>query len=461
MTTHHRTRRALAIVRVAAGLVVASSLLGTGVGSADAQSTPTSTLGGFTGSAGSSALHVEYNPEGLLPTGSPVDLNSPDALVTIASGPSTFARAGIADPGDLLANPDALLAAASSDYPAGAIPPWPFRITAGSGVGEPVAESAPAPGLNARVTAVGGTATAEATGPGTSVPAVVSVGSVASFADTTTDGSSVTVHARSEISEISILGIVEIGSITTDLTATSTGSGTTVTGGTVVTGVTVAGQPAEIDDEGIRATGLDLGAVLEPLGIVVTLPGPSEAEGPTAGYLASNGLRIEVRASTTTLPVVGDVIGDLLGQLPPIDPIVPGLPSPEDVIAAARANNVATIELGRGVVSLTARTPSPRSTPPAATPTPASGGSAPGPAATPARPAATAPVARPAAAPAATPVAAAPVATAAVPALSVGAGVGALAVLLLLAQPFLGDRLARLAAAQLATTQESCPWERR
>jgi hypothetical protein len=459
MTSNNHPNRLIVAARVAAGLVVASSLLSTGAGSAQAQSTPAPTLGGFTGSAAASALHVEYNPEGLLPTGSPVDLNSPDALVTISSGPATFARAGIADPGDLLANPDALLSAASSDYPQGAIPPWPFRITAGSGVGQPSAESNPGPGLRARVTAEGGTATAEATGPGTTVPAVVSIGSLSSFADTTTDGTTVTVHSRSEISGLSILGVVEIDSIVTDLTATSTGSATTVDGGTVVTGMSVAGQPAEIDDDGIRAAGIDLSTLLDPLGISITLPGPFEAEGPTAGRLASNGLRIGIRQNVSTA-IPG--LGDLLDALPPIDPIVPGLPSPEDVIAAARANNVLTIELGRGVVSLTARTPAPRPTPPAASSAPSSsGGAATTPAAPVARPSA-APAARPAATPAAaTPVAAAPVATTSVPALSVGAGVGALAVLLLLAQPFLGDRLSRLAAAQLATDQESCPWERR
>lgn len=438
--------RTLAAARAALGLVVASTLLG-GSDPARAQSTPT--LSGFSGSAAASGLHVEYNPEGLLPTGSPVDLNAPDALATIASGPTTFARAGVADPGDLLANPDALLVAASPDYPQGSIPPWPFRVTAGSGVGAPVAESNPAPGLRARATAEGGTSSAEAHAPAVSVPAVVTIGSMAAYADTVTDGSSVTVHSRAEISGIDILGVIHIESIVTELTATTTGPETTLDGGTVVTGASIGGEPVEIDDEGIRAAGIDLNSVLEPLGITVTLPGPTEEQGTTSGRLASNGLRIQIAATGSSVPGASDV----LAGLPPFDPVVPGAPSPEDLIAAARANHVSTIELGRGVVSLTARQP----TPPSASPL------------VPSSPAAAAPrqVALPSSSPAApiTPTVAPPAANPALapvaPVASVATGIGALAALLLLLQPFIGDRLARIAVAQLATDQEGCPWERR
>ena len=83
-------------------------------------------VGAFEGTAQASGLRAVYNPEGILPIPPPVDLSAPDALATIASGPSTFARASVADPGDLLANPDALLVQASPSYPAGAIPPVPL-----------------------------------------------------------------------------------------------------------------------------------------------------------------------------------------------------------------------------------------------------------------------------------------------------------------------------------------------
>ena len=460
MTSPRRVRRAIAAARVTAGLVVASTLLSTGAGSAQAQSTPAPALGGFTGSAAASGLHALYNPVGLLPTGPPIDLGAPDALATIASGPSTFARAGVADPGDLLANPDALLAAASADYPQGAIPAFPFRISASSGVGEPVVESDPAPGLHARVQAEGGASAAEATLAGSELPAVVTVGSSASYADTVTDGATVTVHARSEFAGVDILGVVQIESIVTELTATSAGNGVTFTGATIVTGATVAGTPATIDEEGVRAAGIDLSSLLGPLGVDITLPGPVALEGDNTGQLASTGLRIDIEASRETVPVLGDV----LDGLPPFEPLIPGAPGIEDLVAVARARNLVSVELGRGVVSLSARTPTPRpASAPTATPAaPSSGATSPVASAPAQRPATAVPAARPSTAtPAATPVAAAPVAATATPPLSIGAGVGALAVLLLLVQPFIGDRLSRVAAAQLATDQESCPWERR
>ena len=442
---HPCTRRRVTTgLRVGLGLVVLSTMLGANAPVEAQAATAAPVLGGYKGSAGSSALHVEYTPKGLLPTGPVLDLNSPDALATIASGPLTFARAGVADPGDLLANPDALLTQGSPDYPQGSIPPWPFRITAGSGAGAPEAESSPAPGLHARVTAKDGSSTAEANAPAFDQPAVVSIGSLASYADTTTDGSSVTVHARSEISNLNILGLIQIKSIITDLTATATGTETTVAGGTVVTGASLAGTPVEIDDDQVRAAGIDPNSILGPLGITITLPGPSEVKAANAGQLASNGLRVEIRASASTVPALSDG----LNSLPPIEPIVPGAPGAEDLLAVARANHITTIEIGRGSVSLTARTPTPRgsATESPSTPTPTSARPAPS-ATSPATP--PKPSGR-----------SAPIANAAAPTVSVGTGFAALAALLLLLQPFIGDRLARFADIQLATNQERCPRER-
>lgn len=449
-------RRVVSGVRILAALVVASTLLG--AGSARAQSPAPPTLGGFTGSAAASGLHVRYHPDGLLPTGPPLDFGSPDALATISSGPASFARASVADPGDLLANPDALLTLGSPDWEQGTIPPYPFRVEASSGVGEPSAESNPGPGLNARVSAEPTTSSAQATTPAAVAPAVATVGSMASSATTVIDGSTVTVHSRSEISGIDILGIIDIESVVTDLIATSSGGETVLEGGTVVTGATVGGQPAIIDDQGIRAAtgGADLSSVLAPLGVTVTLPGRVELAGGSTGQLASTGLRIDLAGELTEI-VPG--LGDILDALPPIESPIPGAPSPEDLLVAARARHLVSVELGRGVVSLTARAANPRPSAPAApsSPTPAPSGSS-------TAPVAGSPTAVAGSAPAAAPaprVAASPVLTTDVPAVSVGAGIGALAALLLLVQPFVGDRLSRVAAAQLATDQEGCPWERR
>ena len=146
------------------------------------------------------------------------------------------------------------------------------------------------------------------------------------------------------------------------------------------------------------------------------------------------------------------MLSDILDALPPIEPIIPGAPSPEDLLAVARANHITTIEIGRGSVTIAARTPTPRvaAAAPSSPVTSAPVASRPAPSFT--LPAAPLPPSA-ALAPAPAPV---PVSTTA----PVSTGFGALAALLLILQPFIGDRLARFADLQLATGQEGCPWER-
>src|SRR3546814_12310984 len=72
------------------------------------------------------------------------------------------------------------------------------------------------------------------------------------FPDTTLFRSTVTGRARSEMSGFSLLDVLKIDSIVTDITVSSTGEETTVTGGTTVAGATLLGLPATIDAEGIH-----------------------------------------------------------------------------------------------------------------------------------------------------------------------------------------------------------------
>jgi hypothetical protein len=450
--------------RVVLGIVVAATLLDLAPPSARAQEAAPAPLTGYQGSAAASGLHALYNPAGLLPVPPPVDLGAPDALATIASGPATFARASVLDPGDLLYSPDALLAQAAATYPAGTIPPYPFRISAASGSGAPVAESNPAPGLQARVEVGDGTSKATSSLPGIDAPGIATVGSMSALTTTETDGTSVTVHSRSEISSIDVLGLVKIGSVVTDLTATTTGDETELTGGTEVVRASILGQPVSIDADGIHATGGSplLGGLLGPIvtalndalgraGITITVSDPVVLGGEQPNELASYGLRIGLELSPQTLPA----LAALIDALPPIDSPIPGLPSIEDVLALAQARHLAAIEVGRGSVKLIGRTgadelpivdvPSPPSTGGIALPPatgsfdvpPTSGGTAPqapGPVDLP-----TEPVSIPE-----------------------GYGVGALVLLVLLAMPFVGERLSRICAAVLATDRSTtCTWEER
>jgi hypothetical protein len=391
---------------------------------------------------------VAYKPENLLPIASPIDLSSPDALATIASGPSTFARASVADPGDLLANPDALLTLFSADYQQGTIPPYPFRVAASSGVGEPSAESNPAPGLNARVNADGQGSSARATMPGLAAPAVATAGSITSTATTSTDGEKVTLHARTEVHSFNLLGVVTIESLVTDVSATSDGVKTDVKGATTISGAAVAGSPVTIDGEGVHGAGGPLNDQLAAAGITMTLTGPVEQDGETAGQVMAAGLHIVIDSKPSQ-----PVIGPLVDLVPPND-----LPMVEDLLVLTRVRHLQYIDVGRGHVSLVTRGQ------PIAESASVDLGSDLPPA--PASVDAASLVGDTLAAPAAPPAGDVDTTTRAAPepasATTLATGIGALALLALLAQPFLGHQLSRLATALLAPgAAGSCPLEER
>jgi hypothetical protein len=457
---------------VALGLVAASTFLGgvPGEGTPRATAQTAVVLGGVQGRAATAGIYAIYAPVGLLPISPLAEIGAPDALATIASGPSTFARASVLDPGDILANPDAVLALASPDYPAGTLPPYPYRVSATSGVGAPTAESNPAPGLNARVAVDPTGSMARANFPRFDAPAVATLGAITSTATTKNDGSTATVTARTVVNDLNVLGMLVIDSIVTDVKATSTGADTLLEGGTTVTGASLLGRPVRIDAAGIHTddpseprepilgrllTG-SLNELLARAGIRVSLAGPIEAAGGTSGQLASTGLRIDFELSEQTVPA----ITALTELVPPVENPLPGVPGIEDVVAAARARHLLAIEFGRAAVSLTAR---PAFTaPPLALPAPA-------------RPLARAGAAQPSTLVGATPPAppsspptivtsapSAPAATSHAPHTTFAAGIGALALLALVVQPIAGTRLARLAGAVLATDHAgTCPREER
>jgi hypothetical protein len=450
-------------------LVAASTLLGRGP--AAAQTAPS--LGGYTGSAQADGLHSFYTPEGLLPIAPPIDAGVPDAYATIASGPATFARASAADPGDLLANPDALLAAGAPGWQPGTIPAYPFRAVASSATNHHD-ESSPAPGLDARATADETGSSATATMPATDAAAIATFGTLSSTATTATDGSTVTVHSRAEMSNLNVLGILKIGSVITDVTATSDGSSVQLSGGTVVSDSFLLGTPVEIDADGMRAapgattttsplSGI-LGGLLSPvvggvndllgtIGMHVTVAGPVQTGTEKAGQLRADGLRIELEISEQTFPA----LKTLLDSLPPTPTLIPGAPGIGDIIAVAEARHLVALEFGRGVVTLRATQSTPFVAKPPVAPTTGSGSSSPSASGS------SSPVAgsRPSTGSAPSLVDAAPAAPSTTPAaVSVATGVGALALLALLLQPFAGSWLARGTATVLASAPgSSCPWE--
>lgn len=362
-------RRRFRTVQIGLGL----ALLATLVGPNGARAQSSSELGAIAGSSAASSLHALYTPKGLIPTAALVDLGVPDALTTISGGPQTFARASVADPGEVLANPDALLSQAGSGYPPGSIPPYPYRATASSAVGQPASESAPAPGLDAKATAEPTEAHAIATMPAFDGAAIARVGSTKATTSTSITGNTVTLHARSETNGFDLLaGLIRIDSVVVDLTATGDGSTTTTSGGTTVTGASFAGMPATIDKDGIHLSGTGapdpsaLNDALRPLlgqgvdnvntalaaaGVHITALAPVEAGTATNKERSAYGVQIALDFSSTTVPV----LEQLLSALPYVPPLAPGAPGLSDLIAIARSHEIVGIDVGRGRVALDAR----------------------------------------------------------------------------------------------------------
>jgi hypothetical protein len=457
-------RRVLRWTRALLVLVVAATLLDVAPVRAqdEAAVEAPEALAGYQGSAAATGLHAFYNPSGLLPIPPPVDLGAPDALATIASGPATFARASVLDPGDLLASPDALLALFSADWPAGTIPPYPYRIAASSGVGQPSVDLSPAPGLTARVEVGDGTSAAKASIGAAEAPAIVTVGPMSASATTRTDGDEVTVRAVSKVAGFDLLGLLHIDGITTDLTATSSGGTTELRGGTKLVGASMLGQPITIDERGVHpAPGASplLGGLLQPLvgglngalkaaGITISMVGPVELQGAKEGQLASTGLRIDVELSRDTQPA----LAQLLDAIPPIENPLPGAPSIEDLLVAVQARHLASIEVGRAVVSLAARTSGAVDTDSSVALPDDSGSFDVPPSGDSFDLAPTGPTPAPSAVQ--------PAGTTQRSTVPKGAGVGALVLLALLAVPFVGERLAWLCSTVLAAGGgERCNWE--
>jgi hypothetical protein len=282
---------------------------------------------------------------------------------------------------------------------------------------------------------------------------------MSSLATTTTssDGSTVTTHAVSKVSHFDLLGVLTIESIVTDLTSTSDGGPVKLTGGTTVTGAAVMGKPVNIDTTGVHGPGDLLNGVLAAAGIHVTLLGPVKVAGTDTGQLGSDGLRIDLEVSQKTTPG----LKALVAQLAPLHNPTASAPGPEDVVKVLEADHLVALEVGRAVVSLQATSAGPEpaveGAATASGPTDARRVSSPaalelsqsslqpdngvGPSTgSPALPAFPASIGR------TQPTAA-----------SIGAGISALALLVLLAQPLLGDRLARMANIVLAADDgEAC-----
>jgi hypothetical protein len=179
-------------------------------------------------------------------------------------------------------------------------------------------------------------------------PVAVTVGASTASTKLVSTVGSITEQVASDVADVTIGGLVHIGSVaTTDNITVKPGSKPTNTPHVVVTGVSVAGQPASIDESGLHVAGQngpELGRQLAAQGIAIRTVGTTKTDAPDAARSDATGLEVDF-----TLPVSGT-------------PYIPNpLPSPFDVIPGVNANGnyVGRITLGAvGAVSATELQPS-------------------------------------------------------------------------------------------------------
>lgn len=182
----------------------------------------------------------------------------PDAATTLETGGIGYARASVAWPGALAANAGDLVILAS----AGQIPPemeptfrmlnYPVRAEARAPGGPTEASFSDAPVATMRSSATEDRAEATSEVARTEVPDALAAGSTRVTA-TSSHGEVVRSESSSTVTDVEFAGgVITIESVTSTALAGSDGSNAWGEASTLLSGVRVAGQPATIDEDGLR-----------------------------------------------------------------------------------------------------------------------------------------------------------------------------------------------------------------
>lgn len=251
--TRRPARRFAAMAAVALLVVVCGGGIAWGDSPPSGGADLATQFGGYTIDSHAEGLTITYTSPGLIP-GTPDTLGAldmPEALTNMDNSPSGYALASLAYPGPLLADlPSALALAGVPD--ANNIPGYPLRAQAYYPSGPGTADQSFGPGR--QVVSTNETAsTAQASYSAVQLNAVMSAGSIVSSSQSQLVQGQVVSRSRVEISGLDILaGLIHIGSLTTDLVATSDGNSSATAGTTTLSDVTLLGLPATIDGTGLH-----------------------------------------------------------------------------------------------------------------------------------------------------------------------------------------------------------------
>jgi hypothetical protein len=314
-----------------------------GLASAD---TGAVSLAGYQAKAEAAAARFQFNSPGLLPLGDPavgtvVETDLPYARTTVDPGPVVDALGSPVYPGDTVAH----LGTVFSTFGAPGVPNEPvlaeaqyppapgFKTTASFGNPSTAAKPATA---DTSANEGGGKASSSLTSFG--LPGVFAVGASETSNTITIGQASIDSHATATLGTIEIAGLIQIGGARAVASATSDGATGKPSASLQIGRVTVAGQPAFIDGDGIHLAGTALGRgltgavsdllnkTLAGLGISVkTVSAMIKHDGATA-TADSGALEITMTQHTPgILNIPGAPIIPLPSPLPAIGPGVPPL----------------------------------------------------------------------------------------------------------------------------------------
>jgi hypothetical protein len=256
------------------------------------------------------AVQSSQRPAASVVTAGLVDTTAGYASSALSSYGAAAARAAVLYPGDLVAGGPALLCAnvfpcpaAPPDYPLLADAAYPSRPTASAGPTGAGSASARAASRETRATAYAASAAVPA-------PVAVRVGAATVSTRTWVDGTGAHGLSRSSLLDVTI-GPLRIAALEAlDAVDVSTTGVVRDRPTLTLTGVTLAGQPASVDDRGVHVAGQDQALpdrALAAQGLAVRLLSTSRQDVRGAARSAAAGLLVSFSAPVSGAPQVPGV----------------------------------------------------------------------------------------------------------------------------------------------------------
>ena len=225
----------------------------------------------------------------------------PEAVSTLRSGPLGHSLAAVAWPGDIAANAGSLILVAGGSN----VPPQvtaandPVKAEAYNNTGAHTVSDDQVPGSTMCATAYDDRTSATGSVQQSQVLPIGSFGKTTGTSEVHLDGPGNGVaSSHSEVQDVSLAGVVTIGAVSSDATASTDGKAATAKGSTRVSDMAVAGIPVTVDEQGVHVSSAgvptkgaqdSVNAALKAAGITIAMsPAQGKPQGAAVSYSASS-----------------------------------------------------------------------------------------------------------------------------------------------------------------------------